>query len=347
MKVGILTFHAGLNHGGFLQAHALQEFLHELGHEVAIVNYHNAEHWRVEHVLPWLVPQKPRTCVRHFRKWRAFRKDRSRLNLSPFIRHSDEIASLKLDVLVVGSDIVWNLELFGIDPAFFGGVNVPHRIAYAPSFGWMSEDTDLPSPVKEYLKHFDRILVRDLRTQAILKRNVNSEYPLVVDPTLLPLSGDPSRPWKRQTPLPRVLVYAHGLEAHWQHAIELYSRESGWDILSTGYPTGLPGKLDLNLGPFDWVDEINRSASIVTNTYHGTIYALLSGRPFLSIRKGQSASRIESLLGQVGCENRLVDKPEGYMHLLHQPLQDTARLALNRLANTSADLLKDSLIVCQ
>ena len=41
MKIGILTYHEGINHGGFFQAFFLQKFITGLGHNVYIINYKN------------------------------------------------------------------------------------------------------------------------------------------------------------------------------------------------------------------------------------------------------------------------------------------------------------------
>lgn len=39
MKIGILTFHDGINFGAFLQAYSTKQKLELLGHQVEIINY--------------------------------------------------------------------------------------------------------------------------------------------------------------------------------------------------------------------------------------------------------------------------------------------------------------------
>ena len=44
MKIGILTFHEGINHGAYLQTYALMKTLQKMGNDVYIINYKNRIH---------------------------------------------------------------------------------------------------------------------------------------------------------------------------------------------------------------------------------------------------------------------------------------------------------------
>ena len=48
MKIGILTFHDGLNHGAFLQAFSTMTYLNTKFDHVQIINYKNKYHHRQE-----------------------------------------------------------------------------------------------------------------------------------------------------------------------------------------------------------------------------------------------------------------------------------------------------------
>ena len=54
MKVGTLTFHLGLNHGGYLQAYCLAAAVAEMGAEVDIINYKNPQHFQADKFDPWV-----------------------------------------------------------------------------------------------------------------------------------------------------------------------------------------------------------------------------------------------------------------------------------------------------
>ena len=49
MKIGILTFHDGINHGAFFQAFSTYSFLKANGYDVEIINYKNKRHWFTEY----------------------------------------------------------------------------------------------------------------------------------------------------------------------------------------------------------------------------------------------------------------------------------------------------------
>lgn len=340
MKIGILTFHLGLNHGGFLQAYSMQRFLEEMGHEVSIINYKNRIHWKRQHVLPWITPQKPWTLIRHFKKWKSFQPDFKLLNTSFFTTDSGKIEKLGLDLVVIGSDIVWNTELFGEDLAYFGNFNVPGRVAYAPSFGWMSEETVLSEEVVHCLLKFDDIFVRDHRTQAIIKRNTNIDCQIVCDPSLL-ISWDQIFSGGTDKYL---LVYAFALSAEWRDKICEYADSKGLAIVSVGYPTGLPGKLIMEIGPLNWVEMIFNASCVVTNTFHGTIFSSLSGKPFVSVDNGPSSLRNQSYLRVIHNLDRLLQIPENLSVLLSKPVSDDVRGRISELRGFSANILQQALL---
>ncbi|WP_156860527.1 hypothetical protein [Francisella hispaniensis] len=49
MRIGILTFHEGINHGGFFQAYSTYSYLKEKSYDVEIINYKNKIHWFLEY----------------------------------------------------------------------------------------------------------------------------------------------------------------------------------------------------------------------------------------------------------------------------------------------------------
>ena len=146
MKIGILTFHEGINHGGFFQAFSTYSFLKSEGYDVEIINYKNKTHWLTEYKA-FLVTKNPKRLISNIKKIFAFKKDQKSMNLGPFTKDISRIKE-NYDVIVVGSDIVWNYEwdFLGKDPVYFGhGLNAKKWVSFAPSFGAVDcEKTSIP-----------------------------------------------------------------------------------------------------------------------------------------------------------------------------------------------------------
>lgn len=123
MKVGILTRRYGYNMGSTLQAYAMFEMIHGLGHEVEIIDYdESSAHpvWKVrpftEHLLyRFHIPPKgvKRDYLEHrMAQESKFNEFESKyLPLTP-IKYSSKSQLRKLaynyDKIVVGSDQIWN-----------------------------------------------------------------------------------------------------------------------------------------------------------------------------------------------------------------------------------------------
>lgn len=148
MKVGIITFHAAHNYGSMLQAYALQQVVTSLGHDCCIINLRTPRQKR--YYSPFYLKgglrskikalAYPAVAVNDWRKHRLFEKFlRSYLILTPAEYSSSEQlrhASLDFDIVISGSDQIWNTCCFDHEPAYFlDFCNDAKRVAYAPSMG--------------------------------------------------------------------------------------------------------------------------------------------------------------------------------------------------------------------
>ena len=76
-----------------------------------------------------------------------------------------------MDLIVLGSDEIWNLCGSGYHPLKFGtGLENQRTIAYAPSVGAVTEETAVPEDVLSGLKHLDRISGRDVESLKFVER---------------------------------------------------------------------------------------------------------------------------------------------------------------------------------
>lgn len=204
MKIGILTFHSQQNYGGVLQCWALKKTLESLGHEVVVIDRwldrRRKDLWGdVKHlgVVAWF-----KYCIRllfgckNLMPWirtvRSFRFMKS-LGLTSyhFVDWKDAPKELGVDLVVVGSDQVWNDWGRGLAaPYLFEGYtgNLPRAISYAASFGMKAIPEDKMDLYRHGLARFSAISCRESEGVEIC-RELGFSATHVVDPTLL---ADPS-----------------------------------------------------------------------------------------------------------------------------------------------------------
>ena len=209
-KIGILTSTPSFinNYGAVLQAYALQTRLKKLGLDPYIIKYAD-EHEYVQG-KPGFGARLKGTLLNPHISFRAKYKmvlnkltHKSVIPVFNKFQHdyicffNDEYIGYKgledignqFSAFITGSDQVWNPNVHhGVnDPGYFlqfapKGVK---RIAYAPSIGISTIPDNCVKSLKEYLKSFDAISIREESGQRIIKETCGIDVPVVLDPTLL------------------------------------------------------------------------------------------------------------------------------------------------------------------
>ena len=133
MKVGIITFHASHNYGSMLQAYALTKCLVDMGCAVEIVNLRTEKQHKMYPLPMDFKTRSLKGVIRDFvynpilatesvGKWYKYERFLKRLPLTREYKSYDELKSERwdYDVLIVGSDQIWNTACRDWDESFFG-----------------------------------------------------------------------------------------------------------------------------------------------------------------------------------------------------------------------------------
>lgn len=310
LKVSTLTFHDGINHGGFFQALCLSKYLQKQQCEVTVLNYKNRVHW-IGELRAFLYTKRPIRFAKNLFKVLQFRSQiRKYLTLEPnkLIHDTQRLAKIvsTKDYLVIGSDIVWDHEykMLGNNQVYFGMGLKPREgvISYAASAG--RAKSNFPSQCIEALANFKSIGVRDKNTADLITKNSELEVSLNIDPTfLIPIEEQEKildlkalRPRRRKY----ILVYAFHLPTAISREIRNFAVKAGLDIIVVGYPQKVSGSIDKShVGPREWLNLFKNSDYIVTSTFHGTIYSLLYKKNFIVIGNSAIEFKVKSLLSHV------------------------------------------------
>lgn len=319
MKLGILTFHSVDNFGAVLQAFALQHYLGSQGHDVEIIDYrppyfHGTKSW------PW---RPDRLIGRFFTDWqsRKFEDFRRRYlkRTAPCRNAMDLEKNLpRYDAVLVGSDQVWSPDVDRrkeTDPIYFFRWNLPtgmRKIAYAASFGTDKIPERHAASVRDGLANIDVISVRENTGVQIVRELSGREAKWVCDPVFL-LTGDE---WRKLASAPErrgkdLMVYmAPSIDILQSVARMMHAKVvvPGWNIrylLSRRLAISLPS-------PLQWIARIAASRGVITKSFHGTAFCILTHTPFVYIRPsgsaGSRATRVVDLLAKLGLSARMVDE---------------------------------------
>lgn len=307
MNVGIVTFHSVYNYGAFLQALALRRFIASLGHRVEIVNYTNPRQAGFQERCLF-GRRNPRVLAGNWIRKRKFLKSRAAfLRESAPFQGSADIDRQSYDTLVFGSDEIWNYEAHahGFDPVYFGIGSRSRLVAYAPSLGALPARAEPPSSVREALRNFSAISVRDDQTSSRVREITASTAapPIVLDPVFLDAFEEVETSPPKEKPFLAVYGDIPWPEARGQ--ITAWARGRGLKTLSIGYYNKWCDENRLAAGPGEFLGLLRAADYVVTNTFHGTMFSIKFRRPFLTIRPENSRQKYLPCLPRLGLAGRL------------------------------------------
>ena len=337
MKIGIVTVYDGVsNVGSYLQAYAMQLALRKLGHEVFFVEKKTVPARIWQHVAR--INPKRAFFLRLKSGWNYLRVSRAFHFVKP------EKTEKKLDMLLFGSDEIWNMDNpYFKDSLFFGtGATLP-KVAYAVSAGAMEQSTlEENRAIVKGVEGFSAVLVRDERTRQLMAPFVKTPMPMVCDPTFLVGREALQVPVKRPEGK-YLLVYSYGLDQPMIDNICRFAKEKNLKIVSAHFWHIFCHKI-IPCKPLEFGSLMAGAEYVFTSTFHGAVFAMMNHTrcAILPVRE-----KVAYVAGQMGQEKRLVPADvvyEDFKKTIEMPFDDTEFEArLERYRTTSWKLLEEAL----
>jgi hypothetical protein len=350
-RIGVLTFHRSINYGSYWQARCLTEGLRRRGHDAELLD-HDCKRIRRAEVRCALQPELPRQTPgpllkSYAAKARRFAEAVASLPLSrPFSIDEPEAAE-EYDAIVVGSDEVWNFRhpWYGSKPIFFGErLKTKRLVSYAASFGNHSAWDGIHPEWARKLDSFSNISVRDENSWHLVRGGTRHEPVLVLDPCLQFADLAASRP-KRQMGR-YAIVYGHGFPAWLKDRIRSWADREGIGLLSVGYRNEWTDEQMIACGPIEFVQAMAAARAVITNFFHGCVFALLHGKPWVSCPSDYRAIKIPDLAATLGAQRRLIDETtpaDTVSELLDLPIQSGVAARIEELRAQSNTYLDEAL----
>ena len=213
----------------------------------------------------------------------------------------------EFDIVVVGSDEVWNLThpWYGGCRLFFGaGVSAQRLISYAASFGNYDANGGLDKVWADYLRRFSAVSVRDLNSQRIVTSALESSVPLVLDPCL----QFPPRPPRETGPpkIPFLAIYGDKFSKTFVQRVRRFARSRNLRLLSVGYHNSWADTQRISASPEEFASIMANATCIATNFFHGCIFALKNRKPFVTELSTYRRNKILGLIEQLGAGKHLL-----------------------------------------
>lgn len=289
----ILTLTGYFNYGNILQRYALQEYLRQKGYSF------------VSYAREPLDTNDPRL------------KNTSDF-VKRYIRRKQFDENDRFPAYIVGSDQVWRnwgmpKEQGDILYYFYDFLKdaKANRIAYAASFGVdnfqdAQIDDNLAESIRPLVKKFDAISMRERAGVDMVKKMWGEKADVVVDPTMLLTKDeysqlvDASEFRLESTPL--VFSYVLAISDEKRRLVDRLAAEFNGqaELLH-------PKELEVLPPVEQWLQGFRDSKFVVTDSFHGTVFAIINNTPFVVIENEYGGvARIVTLLDSFGLKDRVI-----------------------------------------
>lgn len=325
MKVGILSMHRVINYGSFLQAYALKQLLLDNGaNEVTFID-----------IKPGIALDgfKKKTIKTCFQWWVQRIKETLCGRLSYRLRHHkyrekvkeciqnhfyqleiDKNEGFAYDLVVIGSDEVFNCcqkTGWGYTLQLYGDVPEAKRVvSYAGSFGHTQYEQllehGIDKDIAKTLKTMSAISVRDYNSFDIVKRLTGIDSYIHLDPVLI--YGYQTMIEQAQLPEDKdyIIVYAYAERVTNKSEIKAicdFAKKYNKKLYSFIYYEWCD-KTIIPSSPFDVLKWFKGSDYVITDTFHGTIFSIITQHQFVTLIRPSNKNKIGCLLDMLGLSER-------------------------------------------
>ena len=318
--VAVVGVWFGANYGSLINGYAIYKLLKDMGLSVLMVNKPNVLETDGELQNP------------HCKKFIEKFYEKSEISAPlPYARLPE--LNKCCDIFLAGSDQIWHyniIKAFQYTTLLNFVDDSKKRISFGTSFGHQQDFTpdDEKIKVRELLRKFNCISVREQASAEILSSIYGVKSTVTIDPVFCLEFSD----YKQigacseiQESEPYIFTYILDPTPEIIYAIEYYSNISGMKIINMfdGNPVQhkkskemfrLPNILE-EVGAEDLINLCLNAAFVITDSFHGTCFAIILNKPFLSItnfRRG--AARFQELKDKFGLSERFSQNSQMIPH---------------------------------
>ena len=338
MKIALFTW-TYLNYGTQLQAYSMCTYLKNNGQDIDFINYltHKEDVIRygkknLSHQIKRVIKKGKQISLNRRMakigndniealKNRQYKFNAFMKNILPLTKKYTATDLLNIsdcyDLYIVGSDQVWSPKY--LDGRFFLDFveNKNKLVAYAPSFGVNSLNPEITERVSKWIQRFEYLSVREIAGKEIIKELTGKEVPVVLDPTFLFNKDE----WysnfeaSNQQDEKYILCYFLSENSYYWKVVSKIADILGLKVIivpNTPDDFECPYEKCIDVAPIDFAKMIFDAAYVITDSFHGTAFAINFGIDFLTLArfseksKESENSRVKSILELLDFDDRFI-----------------------------------------
>lgn len=375
--VGIMSMQRIYNYGSFLQSYALKRLI-ELTNENIEVKF--LDYRPGEPLIKTNISESQNRFSRKISKIREYSHVNAKLvDKLRFFNHKRTYAkrffpllgltenpnyNYSVDVQIIGSDEVFNCvqsnSNVGFSRDLFGHNSKAKKvISYAGSFGNTTYEKiteySIDKLLKEDFQALDQISVRDENSRSIIEKLVGNNPSVNVDPVLAYdyMKLESKIPQNRLLKEKYIIVYGYSgrLTNEENKIIKEYAKNMNAKVVCIGGVQECCDKF-IDCDPFEVLAYFRDAESIITDTFHGTIFSIINNKKFCTIiRKSVGNSygneeKLGYLLGIFGVDSQRSDNLtlDGLYNILSNEIDYySVNQKLNQEREKSINYLKNNI----
>lgn len=331
-KVGIMTLFNCYNYGAVLQAYATYKYIKILGYEnVQLIDYENEYESKSKKTFRFIFNGNIKSVIKKFVQLvilgknrnlkKAFKSFCDNLEKSgKKYKNFEELRNSNYDILISGSDQIWNPVIFGdIDRAFLLDFSdTAEKIAISSSAGSYVYSPEEKEEVVQCLSKYKGISVREETLKKQLEDRIKNIF-VSVDPTLLLSEKEwcdslSSNNKYNETDSDYVLLYIvdANLKTYMSEIRKLKAKikKDFWLITPYKYKMECIDKNVVKVTPNDFISLIKNASMVITNSFHGVIFSSNFNKKFIALENHKNPVRARDYLTKIGIPEIIVKNEE-------------------------------------
>ncbi|CAG8864744.1 polysaccharide pyruvyl transferase family protein [Pseudomonas fluorescens] len=328
MKIALITIHYANSYGGTLQALASQKVLSAFG-SVEIIDYKSDELrntlklirvdgsirsiLRAGKDLFRIVPRR-----RLIKKFKLFIQ--GNYNLTEECKGFKDLQDVSklYDYVVCGSDQIWNPKITGkLDLNYMlEFATEAKKVSFSSSSGSYTYTESEALEVKKNLSTFHSISVREEDTAEKLQCLLDGKaIHHTLDPTLMlnkqewlqAIGGYKSQSKQIDK---YILVYTLKKDSLTRDAVKKIRSILGLEVIAIDQDPYLGYRADhhiMDASPSDYISLFSKASFVVTNSFHGTAFAVNFEIPFITTQPESGSNRIKGLLDNLSLSRHFIE----------------------------------------
>ena len=374
-KIGILTFFDEKNYGAALQAFSLQEKIKELGHKPYFINWHDSlnktcsKPSNFSKFKKFLIQYKlniksykiyKNSSLKTKNLFCNFKNDFFNIDYTPVYDYKDlRDITYKYNGFITGSDMVWTDIGQNLNTYFLQFASFDKRGSFSPSLTGLNKRTEQEKiQLINYIKSIKYLSFREREGIEFAKKECEREAILTVDPTLL----HSKKEWcnllnlnDKHNDKPYIICYMFGgIPSILNKNIHKFAKINGFDIKYIPMTVNevmndIKRGNAASYGPKEFVQLFFDASFVITNSYHGFLFSLISNIPYVVVKRENSnkwkanEERISSLLNLIGESKRYITLEDSISIDLLKIDYNKINSILAKLVNKSVAFLKSEI----